>query len=386
MKSVRSDVPIKMLLVSPCAPPYGGVSHGTIKLLEWLKDLNNVQVALLDTSPRWRGIDDTNIALRFMGGFIFGSFQLYRFIKLLITFHPNIVYLRSSASLSCLRDFFFVKLALRWKIRAIYALHMGRIPELERKRGWEWRYLTKTVKSAWRTVVLDKASFAALSGAGFSTKIALIPNALDPEHFITMERQGSGANRVIFLGWIIPAKGLSDLIIAWNRLRATEWELLIVGPGKESFVAELRGNANPDLKVVFTGEIAHEEAMKYLKDSDVLVLPSHTEGLPNVILEAMAFRIPVVASRVGAIPEVVAPSDGRGCCGLIIDAHDPQGIEEALRKLIGNPELRNELGENGRTRILQEYSTNVIHPCWLDLWSYAVTAGQEKLAEEGKNV
>ncbi len=86
--------------------------------------------------------------------------------------------------------------------------------------------------------------------------------------------------------------------------------------------------------------------------ADVVVLPSHREGIPNVLCEAMAMARPVVATRVGGIPELV--EDGRS--GLVVEPREPQALADALGALLADPHARERLGGHGRQRIVSEFS------------------------------
>lgn len=103
-------------------------------------------------------------------------------------------------------------------------------------------------------------------------------------------------------------------------------------------------------RVVFAGE--REDARAVVAELDVLALPSWTEGLPLVVLEAMALRRPVVATPVGGTPEVVV--DGE--TGVLVPPRDPAALAEALRRLIADADLRRRLGEAGYERVRSRFS------------------------------
>ena len=77
------------------------------------------------------------------------------------------------------------------------------------------------------------------------------------------------------------------------------------------------------------------------------------EGIPVALMEAMAVRMPVVATRTGSIPELVDES-----CGILVEQRDPAALAEALGRLIEDPALRGRLGENGRHKVLAEFETS----------------------------
>jgi glycosyltransferase involved in cell wall biosynthesis len=166
----------------------------------------------------------------------------------------------------------------------------------------------------------------------------------------------------MFLGWVIPTKGVGELVEAWSRLNPKGWRLIVAGPVEEAYKAELLKTHRPE-GVEFTGELGHEEAMKLMAGADLFVLPSYTEGFPNVILEAMALGRPIVATAVGAIPEML--SDG---CGVLIKPRSAEELAEALSRVLSDPGLREGLGSRARTRALEEFSLGAVFARYRELW------------------
>jgi glycosyltransferase involved in cell wall biosynthesis len=134
---------------------------------------------------------------------------------------------------------------------------------------------------------------------------------------------------VIFVGSIARQKGIYELLEAFGRLKAdyTGLRLILVGDGPDRNSAEeaviRKGLADA---VHFTGRQSGQNVRGYLNAADFLVLPTHAEGLPNVILEGMACGLPVIASHVGGIPEVVNEDTG-----VLAPPADAPGLTESIR-------------------------------------------------------
>ncbi len=160
---------------------------------------------------------------------------------------------------------------------------------------------------------------------------------------------------VICVGRLSPEKGHAGLLAATGRLlrKGLPIRLTLVGDGpeRESLEALARELDLGD-RVAFTGRLHEAAALEAIARSDILVLASFMEGLPIVLMEAMALGVPVVASRVAGIPELV--KDGES--GLLFDPANWAGLEHAIERLCRDAELRDALASEGRRRVTGEFS------------------------------
>jgi len=155
---------------------------------------------------------------------------------------------------------------------------------------------------------------------------------------------------VLYLGRLTKEKGLDVLLEAFRKAsRLPNYQtakLLIVGDGPcfNDLNHRSRGLGLEGM-VRFVGRVPHKEVLKYYQAADVFVLPSIAdEGLPMTVIEAMAVGLPIVASRIGGIPEAVA--DGK--TGLLVKPGDIEELETALVKLLADEDLRLRMGEKAR--------------------------------------
>jgi glycosyltransferase involved in cell wall biosynthesis len=155
------------------------------------------------------------------------------------------------------------------------------------------------------------------------------------------------------LARMVPDKDHDTLIEAF-RLTVREHpeaELWLVGDGPRlEEVRDLCRRLLPPDRVRFLPP--REDLRPLLHQASLLVLSSRTEALPNVVLEAMAAGLPVVATRVGGVPELVRP----GRTGWLVDPGDAPGLAAALCQVLGDPDTRQAMGRAGRLRALQEFS------------------------------
>lgn len=157
---------------------------------------------------------------------------------------------------------------------------------------------------------------------------------------------------LIYVGRMLKSKGVYELLAAFLNLNANYpfMRLILVGDGPERVA--INNIIYSNNKIHLVGRIPHNEISQWLSASDIFVLPSYDEGLPNVILEAMACALPVVASRVGGIPEAV--EDGQS--GILVNKRDKNSLVKSIRYLLNNEELAMEMGRKGRRIIEQKFS------------------------------
>ncbi|MBI4822109.1 MAG: glycosyltransferase family 4 protein [Deltaproteobacteria bacterium] len=157
-----------------------------------------------------------------------------------------------------------------------------------------------------------------------------------------------------FVGRLVSEKGIPELHAAWSRLRErhTNLELLLVGPPepRDPVPPEVLASLQSDPRVHLTGHVL--DPAEYMSIMDLLVLPTHREGFPNVPLEAAAMRLPVVASDIAACREAVA----HGVTGRLFPTKDSVALERAIERYATNEVLRREHGARGRERVLAEFS------------------------------
>lgn len=160
--------------------------------------------------------------------------------------------------------------------------------------------------------------------------------------------------RLVFVGRLAAVKGVPVLLEALARLRADDPEvtLTLVGDGPERGWIEARiaalGLAGA---VTVTGYLGQGEVAAELAGSDIFVLPSFAEGVPVVLMEAMATGLPVVTTRIAGIPELVED----GVSGLVVPPGDAAGLAGALATLLADPALRDRMGAAGRAHVVAEH-------------------------------
>jgi glycosyltransferase involved in cell wall biosynthesis len=153
----------------------------------------------------------------------------------------------------------------------------------------------------------------------------------------------------IYVGGFVASKGIEELMEAVEPLLAehADFRLVCAGEGPlRELLCQLANRVGRDHSVVLTGRVAPEEVPALLQASDFLVLPSHSEGMPQAVLEAMNCGLPVVATRVGGVPEAVV--DGQ--TGLLVEAKDVGQLRAAIERMIRDEAFRRDAGRKGLAR------------------------------------
>ncbi len=200
------------------------------------------------------------------------------------------------------------------------------------------RAIARDLARAEAVVVMAKSLARSLEALGVpGDRLALVPNGIDRARFFPRDlrevRQVRGEDAdlpvALFVGRLEPQKGLGDLLDAWPLVRALHPRaaLHLVGAGP----LEARARATAGVEVL--GAQPHDAIPALMHGASVFVLPSWAEGMPNVVLEALACGRPVVASRVGGIPDAVCSNRA----GTLVPPKDPSALAEAIASRLGAP-------------------------------------------------
>lgn len=221
------------------------------------------------------------------------------------------------------------------------------------------RVLGGTIRYIWRragAVVANSEGLGRLARAtAADVPVLIIPNGVDPERFSPGGcPYPEGPVRIGVAGRLVFQKGVDVLLKALSRMPLCAHVFLdVIGDG----------GAKPDLerlarelgvadRVRFLGWKTPPEMPEVYRQLDAFVLPSRDEGMPNVVLEAMASGLPVVATRIAGNEELVV----QGETGFLVPPEDPDALADALTTLVRDPSLRERMGSAGRTLVEDRYT------------------------------
>lgn len=192
-----------------------------------------------------------------------------------------------------------------------------------------------------------------------NTNIVLIHNPIQIPATVNHDDTTQRTQNVAFLGRLVAQKGVADLLAAFDHVLKTSSKpvhLWIGGDGDMGMVESDIKKYNLNEHVTLLGWIQGEIKEELLKKTDVLVLPSYNEVLPMVILEALAYSIPVIASRVGGIPDAIT----HGKEGFLINPGDIDAIAKYILELTQNSDLKKTMRTKARARAELNFSSEMI--------------------------
>ena len=261
-----------------------------------------------------------------------------------------------------------MKLAKKWKVPLV----ISALGTIERKVAYEGTYTSKQIIEAMNFAdkilsVSEDLKLHIVNLGINQEKVHVVPNGVDTKKFKPAGKAHArnllnlpqDKNIVLFVGALRKIKGVDYLIEAAENFVDSNTHLFMVGRD-DGLKRNLEKRAH-ELKIAdyikFTGPVNHDDIPLWISASDILVLPSLSEGRPNVVLEALACEVPVVATNVGGIPELMV--DGE--TGYLVPAKSPRELSRKINKLLEDKNRRENMGKLGRKSIIQKGLTWEAH-------------------------
>lgn len=323
---------MKVLMVHPSLQIVGGLPAYVAGLVEFLRTRPEIRLEHLDET-KVKGYA-TIVNAQPVHRLISGSARLFReFSRRLEGFRPDVVHLHSAHGKSLLEKTAMAWLASRKGVRVVLHLHG---PDLREEITGRGALLGAWYRRIWSrqgvcVVVLARTTEQFLRDRMPAANIVRLANGVRIHPSPTEPR--CAPVRVGFLGVLNGFKGEEDLVEAISRTVSRNFEALMAGDGPTRHSV---GRRILDLglegRVKLLGTIRGAEKDDFFDQIDLLCLPSRTDNLPLAVLEAMARARPVVASRIGGIPELVED----GVTGWLVDAGDVTGLARALDEAVDN--------------------------------------------------
>jgi glycosyltransferase involved in cell wall biosynthesis len=271
----------------------------------------------------------------------------------------DLVHIHMAAHGSVPRKLILLRLAILFGVPVALHVHGAEFDAFYRGLpGWLQAAVRRSMRKATVVIALGEywRNFLIETGCCDPACIQVLRNAV-PGPAQLAPRIGGPARKLLFLGLLGERKGIADLLtaLAAPPVRRLDWQLDVAGNGPVEHYRHAAAALGLGDRVRFLGWTGETETHRLLAASDILVLPSHHEGLPVAVLEAMSHGLAIVTTPVGAIPEVISDHWN----GLLVPARDPASLATALAEVMQDERLRMELMRNARQTYLQTFDISL---------------------------
>lgn len=339
-ETLPSDVP-KVYHVGRAGEVPGGMTQVLNSYLSW--DFARTRVAVITSRA------DPGDHLRAVRHYLAARARIRRIAR---SGEDAVVVVHLSERGSFIREGSLARLAARLGLPVVAHLHGSEFAAYE--AGSPAR-VGRVLGACRRVISLSDESSEVAARHVDPATIHLVPNAIPEGMPSTKQRT------VVFGGVVSHRKGIDVLQDAWRRANPEGWELLVVGPVRDSELVDEDLSGARRL-----GSLPHGRLMDLLSEASIAVLPSRDEAMPMFILEALAREACVISTKVGGIPAVLG--DG---AGIVVPPGDVGSLAEALTAVTADEELRRGLASAGRERFLRDYSASAVFPRVEDIWLLA---------------
>ncbi|MBZ0317472.1 MAG: glycosyltransferase family 4 protein [Anaerolineae bacterium] len=340
----------RVLLIGPTLKQMGGVGMVNEILLASTSLRDDFELLHLDTTRPEDSIEQ--VATLAVGNFWLFFKQWLELLRILITQRPKIMHQPITDRISFYKEGVFMLTARLFGVRVVGHLHGNAFKQLAENKRKPVRQSVRFVmglpkvvialSDGWRDYLLQQVSP--------KLKIVVVENTVDTDFaqlaHQPVEKSGRTTCKVLFMGSLGTRKGIPEILRALPIVRAQNSAVEFVVPGglelgaEQMLIDQAKSEALTVGGVAFPGIVTGQPKLELFKDADIFLLPSHHENFPISVLEAMASRLPLVITPVGALPEVL--QDGIHC--LFVPVGDVQKIAEAVLKLSQEPTLRDSMG------------------------------------------
>jgi glycosyltransferase involved in cell wall biosynthesis len=281
---------------------------------------------------------------------------LFIFLFKLSFSRPLLVHVHGSKEASFYRKMFFMALAKLWRKKIIFHCHSGKFDQFyHEERDWQKTLIRKVLSLSDRVVILSPHWIPFFSQLVPSSKLKVLENAVSLSFYQSKRGQFPKALEptILFAGLLTENKGIFDLMAIVPELvkKFPSVKVLLAGSGDVQRIQAVLQSGHIEGSVQFLGWVDPQQLIGLYHQSHLFVLPSYYEGLPMVLLEAMACGLPIIATRVGGIPELVEEGEN----GILIHPGDREALLNAVARLLDDPILRGQMALKNVQKIKEKY-------------------------------
>jgi len=286
--------------------------------------------------------------------------RVFKFIYFLISKKPDSILIFTANTPSIFEKGFMAIIGSFFSNNIIIAPRGGPLDlEIENNK-WVKKFVQLVFKRTSYVICQGgywKSFFSKLVDESRIDKFIVVPNWIDNKNYdlSICELKNDNIFRILYTGWIQEDKGVHDIFSAIEKLsisnKKVEFIFLGDGPSRQYFIDFTNSRKLPFM-FSFPGWVHGQEKLTYLANADVFILASHSEGLPNSLMEAMLCGIASIATNVGSVSDLII----NGETGILIEKKNIKQLTEGIQELIVNENLRNKYSVEGRKRILSNHS------------------------------
>ena len=334
-----------MLIISPTQGGIGGIAQHVQGLSEFLKK-NGHKVDILSSENTF------TIPLK---GLKNPSFMLSALLKTKFKKGNDIVHAHNLPSALPMKN------ASGKKILTLHGIYSEQIDALHGKATGKLSSSYEKDALTWADVitVISKEAHDYYTKLGF--KVSLVPNAIDLSS-LPKQKEKLYEKQVIYVGRLSKEKGILDLLEMSKKL-PDDTHLLILGSGPEEEKVKEVAKSHPNIH--FMGYQPRERTISLIRGSDLLIQPSIVEGISSTLLEAMACKIPIIATNVGGNKEILE----HGKTGILVELYSPTRILEETLDLLSNREKSTSLIQEAFNQV-QKYDWSHVGNLYLNIYEY----------------
>ena len=334
---------MKILLVSPLPPPVGGIATWTEQYCAYCRE-RSVDVSVVNTALQ--GSRATNINnKRDVFSEVKRTWSIFSDLRRQIRHNrPDVVHINSSCSTFGLtRDMLCVRYVKSKKIPVVLHFHCTIQDQLP-KGALPDALFRAAVKKSDHVITMNTYSLNAVTEAGGGEKGSIIPNFIWVSPNMRPVEIQESIRKIIFVGHVQPNKGVWEIFQVAPLF--PQYRFILVGPVAE----EVAVSQCPD-NVTLLGKKSHPDTMALLREADVFLFPSHTEGFSMALLEAMAVGLPSIATDVGANGDMLESMGG-----IIVPKESVGELADAIRKL-ECVDAREQMSQWSIRKVREQYGT-----------------------------
>ena len=222
----------------------------------------------------------------------------------------------------------------------VLTVHLGDIPDASPEKTGKWfKFIYPFTHTFWKhaSAIVAVSEFSKrMAQRKYPVEIQVIPNGIDYDQVRIDRIEPHSVPEIVFAGRFVPQKNLEQLVKVCAAIKDLNWHCTLIGDGQDrEKIEELIERLNLQNKISITGWVAPERVTEIFKQSDILFLPSRSEGLPVSGIQAMTCGLALVLSNAGGNPEII--EEGKN--GFSFDPEDTDSFASALRALLESPEM-----------------------------------------------